>query len=83
MRRITLTLPDDLVSEIDILATHLYCSRSAFISLSLEHHLGSLSDLADMVSRVPRDYVSLSRARGESIDDISQRYREFLNEFKE
>lgn len=83
MRRITLTLPDDVVDDVDILASHIGCSRSALVSLALKYHLSSIEALTDDIRNSDSRHIDYLRAKGESLTAISDRYREFLDGFEQ
>lgn len=72
MRKITISVPPDLVEDLDYLAGRMGVSRSAIISEVLG---GSLEEMRALMELVPENptQADVLRMRGESADLIRQR----------
>lgn len=82
MQRVTLTLPDELIEELEVLCLRLQCSRSALVSLALTEQVSLLSSFCDDISDLDEGKPVFRRAKGESLALIQKRYRELLDEFE-
>lgn len=82
MQRVTVTLPDDLVVDLDIVSSQIGCSRSALVSLVLSEQLELLSSLASRIQSTSSEHLVVKRAKGESLELIEERYRELLDGFE-
>lgn len=69
-KKITVSLPADLVETVDLIASHLGMTRSAFIALTLSEPVEALGELIRQVqplSGAP-DQAELLRFRGKSAE---------------
>lgn len=82
MQRITATLPDNLVDELESLTKVIGCSRSSLMSLMLSEQMPLLSSLASKINETPSTLITYKRAKGESLKLIEERYREILDGFE-
>jgi metal-responsive CopG/Arc/MetJ family transcriptional regulator len=82
MDRISCTLPPDLVSQLDMLASLIGCSRSALMSLMLSENIGVIEKLCFNIRDVKSQDVVVKRAAGQSLAKIEERYREILDGFE-
>jgi len=82
MERVTVTLPSELVDQLDLVSKIIPCSRSALVSLMLSESIGIIEKVCFDIREVNPDHIILKRARGQSISKIEERYKEILSEFE-
>jgi hypothetical protein len=81
MARLTFTIPDELVLELDTLSSVMGCTVSALVNLIVTERLEHFQDhLLFQQESLPEPPI-LKRARGDSLEDLEQRYKDFLHEF--
>jgi len=82
MERITITLPPDLVEQLDAVSRVIPCSRSSLVSLMLSENIKILENLCFEMRDINPEDVVFKRARGQSVTKIAERYREILDGFE-
>lgn len=81
MARLTFTIHDDLVLELDTLSNIMGCTVSALVNLIVTERLEHFQDHLLFREETLREPPILKRARGDSLEDLEQRYKDFLREF--
>jgi phage-related holin len=75
MSKISISLPDDLVKDIDTVSGVVGFSRSALITYYMTSHVNSIiSVFGDLPLDVPSN--PKKRARGESLDELHRRMKD-------
>lgn len=80
VRKVTVSLPPDVVDQLDFVSSRLRCSRSALLSEVLGHSMPALVQLASCIPEVGQDVteVDARRLRGVSAAVIGEQVRKLL-----
>lgn len=80
VRKITVSLPPNVVDQLDFVSSRLRCSRSALLSEVLGHSMPSLVQIASCIPEVGQDVteVDARRLRGVSAEVIGEQVRKLL-----
>lgn len=80
VKRVTFSVPVDVVTDLDNLAKLMGCSRSAALTLSLRLFLSEIAELLKAAEGSPAE--AARRMRGESAEDLAQEFEKFQSYLK-
>jgi hypothetical protein len=80
--RVSMTLDKTTLEQIDALAAHLSCTRSALVNLLLAEQIPNFKFSDTSPDSISRELTTPQRLSGDSVSSIEDRFRELLDGFE-